>query len=135
MTLRDDALVLLGLSCPYCGRPTALVDSSLIYGKSYDCKCYYCEPCQAWVGCHKGSYKAMGRLANKELRALKHQAHEAFDPIWKEGHLPRTKAYELLSVAFGLPIEQTHIGMFDEDMCRKVINVATTLYNSVCNGT
>lgn len=135
MTLNDDALVLLGLSCPYCGRPTELVDSSRIYGKSYDCKCYYCEPCQAWVGCHKGTDKAMGRLANKELRALKHQAHEAFDPIWKDGHLPRVKAYERLSAVFGLPIEQTHIGMFNEDMCRKVISVSASIYKSVSNGT
>lgn len=77
----------------------------------------------------------MGRLANKELRALKHQAHEAFDPIWKEGHLPRTAAYEVLSAAFGLPTEQTHIGMFDEDMCRKVIELSSTIYKFIVSGT
>lgn len=83
MHLKDDPLVLLGWSCPYCGNPTKLVEDTQIYGRSYGTKCYVCEPCGAWVGCHKGTDKALGRVANKELRQLKHQAHEAFDPLWK----------------------------------------------------
>lgn len=130
MTLKDDPLVLCGWSCPYCGNPTKLVEDSQIYGRSYGTLCYICEPCGAWVGCHKGTNKALGRVANKELRELKHQAHEAFDPLWKDGHIPRTAAYDILSVAFGLPTEQTHIGMFDEDMCCKVIQLSNILlYN------
>lgn len=127
MTLKDDPIVLRGWSCPYCGSPTKLVDDTEIYGRSYGTKCYVCKPCGAWVGCHKNSDKALGRVANKELRQLKHQAHEAFDPLWKDGYLPRTAAYEVLSVAFGLPIEQTHIGMFDEDLCRKVISLSNII--------
>lgn len=123
----DDLLVTLGLSCPYCGAPTQLVDDMDVYGRSYGSKCYICKPCDAWVGCHKGTDKSLGRVANKELRVLKHQAHEAFDPIWEEGHLPRNAAYTVLSVAFGLPPEQTHIGMFDEDMCRKVISLSNII--------
>lgn len=128
MTLKDDPIVLLGWSCPYCGNPTKLVDSSEIYGRSIGGKCWYCKPCQAWVGCHKDSDRALGRVANKRLRQLKHQAHEAFDPIWKEGHLSRSAAYELLSVAFDLPPEQTHIGMFDEELCEKVIVLSKVIY-------
>lgn len=131
MNLNDDPLVLLGWSCPYCGNPTKLVDDSQIYGRSYGTKCYICEPCGAWVGCHKNSDKALGRVANKELRELKHRAHEAFDPLWKEGHLPRTAAYEVLSAAFNLPTEQTHIGMFNEDMCRKVIALSNIIFKLI----
>ena len=127
MTLENDPLELLGLSCPYCGCPTALVDDSVIYGRSYGSRCYICRPCDAWVGCHKGSDKALGRVANKELRKLKHQAHEAFDPIWKDNYLPRKAAYEILSIAFGLPPEQTHIGMFNEDMCSNVISLSNVI--------
>lgn len=127
MTLKDDPIVLLGWSCPYCGAPTKLVDDTEIYGRSFGTKCYICKPCGAWVGCHKGTDKALGRLANKELRELKHQAHEAFDPLWKDGYLPRTAAYEVLSTAFDLPTEQTHIGMFDEEMCRKVISLSNII--------
>lgn len=46
---------------------------------------------------------------------------------FRPGHLPRTAAYEVLSIAFGLPAEQTHIGMFDEDMCRKVISLSNII--------
>lgn len=133
MNLKDDPIVLLGWSCPYCGNPTKLVDDSKIYGQSYGSKCYVCEPCGAWVGCHKNSDKALGRVANKELRRLKHQAHEAFDPIWKEGHLSRQKAYQILSESFGLPIEQTHIGMFDEQLCKKVIEYSNVILNQIQN--
>ena len=127
MELKDDTLVIHGWSCPYCGPPTKLVEDTEIYGKSYGTKCYVCRPCNAWVGCHKGTNQSLGRIANKELRELKHQAHEAFDPIWKEGFLPRTEAYRILSLAFELPIEHTHIGMFDEELCRKVIALSKVI--------
>ena len=90
-----------------------------------------CKPCGAWVGCHKGTTKALGRIANKELRQLKHQAHEAFDPIWQKGRVSRSEAYEILSIALGLPIWQTHIGMFDETMCRRVIEVSNIILKYV----
>lgn len=128
MTLKDDPLVLRGWSCPYCGAPTQLVDDTEIYGRSFGTRCYVCRPCGAWVGCHKGTDRALGRIADKNLRELKHNAHEAFDPIWKEGYLPRSAAYEVLSVAFGLSPEQTHIGMFNEDMCRIVIKLSKVIY-------
>ncbi len=134
MNLKDDALVLLGWSCPYCGMPTTLVDSAVIYGKSYDGKCYYCKPCQAWVGCHKGTDKAMGRVANKKLRELKHQAHGIFDRIWKEGYvINRVEAYEILSNYLGLPKEQTHIGMFDEEMCHRTIEFSSMYLTEIEN--
>lgn len=127
MDLKDDALVIHGWSCPYCGAPTQLVDDSEIYGRSFGTKCYICKPCGAWVGCHKGSEQALGRIANRELRALKHQAHLAFDPLWKEGHMSRTTAYGILSRALKLPIEHTHIGMFDESLCRRVISISNAI--------
>ena len=127
MTLKDDILVLHGWSCPYCGNATQLVDDTEIYGVSYGGKYYICKPCDAWVGCHKGTDKALGRIADKNLRELKRKAHEEFDPIWKDGILPRSKAYEVLSIAFELPIEYTHIGMFDEELCRKVIALSKVI--------
>ena len=125
--LKDDPIVLLGWSCPYCGSPTQLVNDSEIYGKSFGTKCYVCRPCKAWVGCHKGTDKALGRVADSALRELKHKAHDVFDRIWKEKYLSRTEAYEILSIAFDLPSEQTHIGMFDEDLCRKTIDLSDVI--------
>ena len=133
MTLKDDALVLCGWSCPYCGYPTELADSKEIYGTSHGWM-YICRRCQAGVGCHKGTTRSLGRVADKELRRLKHLAHEAFDPLWKSGLLPRRAAYEILSIAFDLPEEQTHIGMFDPDMCRKVISLSKVIMKLLQNG-
>ncbi|MCM1141059.1 MAG: DUF3268 family zinc-finger domain-containing protein [Muribaculum sp.] len=129
MTLKDDPIVLLGWSCPYCGNPTKLVSSSEIYGRDIGGKYWYCKPCQAWVGCYRGTSKAMGRLANKRLRKLKRQAHEALDPIWKKGIMSRSEAYRLFSRILGIPKENTHIGMFDEELCEKVIELSKMLYD------
>ena len=125
--MTDDILVLHGLSCPYCGFPTQLVDDTEIYGRSFGTKCFICRDCQAWVGCHKGTTTALGRVANKRLRGLKHQAHEAFDPLWKNGWLPRKEAYHVLSIAFQLAPEYTHIGMFDEEMCEKTVRLSNVI--------
>lgn len=110
--------------CPYCGRKAELVDSKIIYGKSYG-KIYLCRNCMAYVGTHKGTNKPLGRLANAELREWKKAAHAAFDPIWKYGQFKgdRNAAYRWLSKKMGLPVERTHIGMFDVPECKAVIAI------------
>jgi hypothetical protein len=56
--------ILSGKICPYCKAKTSFVDSSLIYNKSYG-MIYICFECDAYVGCHKGTDKAKGSLANR----------------------------------------------------------------------
>ena len=58
-----------------------------------------------------------------ELRGLKMAAHKAFDPLWSSGKMSRAKAYKWLGKRLNLTPENTHIGMFDEQMCREVIKV------------
>lgn len=118
-----------GKICPYCKKPSILTDSSVIYGKSYG-MIYLCKPCDAYAGVHKGTVEALGRLANAELRKLKKQAHAAFDPIWQTNLMTRSEAYKCLSRGLGTPIEYTHIGMFGEDTCRKVIELSQILINN-----
>ena len=91
---------------------------------------YLCRPCNAYVGVHKGTNQALGRLANAELRELKKQAHKHFDPIWQkelnEGYKvkhARKMAYLWLSKGMNLSVEETHIGMFDVDQCRLAIEL------------
>lgn len=107
--------------CPYCGRAAQLVDSAVIYGRSYG-TIWLCAPCDAYVGCHKNSKKhaPLGRLANAELRALKMKAHAAFDPLWKEGKMARNEAYRHLQELLG-ETHLVHIGFSDEAMCRRII--------------
>ena len=71
------------LCCQYCKRQTELLDSKIIYGKSYGL-IYLCKPCKAWVGVHQGTDKPKGDVANVELRQLRIEAHKYFDFLWKE---------------------------------------------------
>lgn len=118
--------IMEGKICPYCKQKTKYVDSKIIYKKSYGF-IYYCEKDDAYVGVHKGTNVALGRVANKELRERKKQAHDKFDQIWQKGIMTRSEAYKWLSRKLFLNPEHTHIGMFGELTCRKVIYHATML--------
>ena len=111
--------------CDYCGTPADFVDSAMVYGRSYG-MIYLCPHCHAYVGVHKGSDKPLGRLANAELRAWKSAAHAVFDKLWQYGgpfYHQRGGAYRWLSEKMGLPMEKTHIGMFDVPECKRVIDI------------
>jgi len=105
--------------CPYCNKDAVLVDSSVVYGKSYG-NIWLCAPCKAYVGCHKRTNKPLGRLADAELRTWKKMAHQHFDPLWKQGFMTRGEAYQWLAKKMGIPRKKCHIGMFDIDQCKQV---------------
>lgn len=110
------------------------MDSKIIYhGRSYG-MIYICRPCDAYVGVHDGSDAPMGSLANAELRYWRRLAHAAFDPLWQSGRFYRHRntAYSWLSEKMGLPKEKTHIGMFDVEACKKLINIIS---QEICGGT
>lgn len=81
----------------------------------------------------------MGRLANAELRAAKRAAHDAFDPTWKTfsvwkrhpaftpdakyDNARRKALYRWLAKAMSIPEAQCHIGMFDVEECKRVIEL------------
>ena len=110
------------------------VDSSVVYGTSAG-MIYFCEPCYAYVGVHKGTDNALGRLANKKLRELKKEAHFYFDKIAKTGYINqiwkefipnignRNKAYLWLSKQMSIDVELCHIGYFDAQQCQQVIAI------------
>ena len=52
-------------------------------------------------------------------------AHASFDPLWKTGPFRgrRKAAYGWLAGQMGLPVEKTHIGMFDVPQCQEVIKI------------
>lgn len=124
--------ILSGKQCPYCNGKSELVDSSVIYGKSYG-MIYLCKPCNAYCGVHKGTTIALGRLANKKLRELKKQAHLYFDMTWdgKTGVMARTEAYGWLSALLGISKDETHIGMFTEKQCEDTIYFSKQLLNDM----
>lgn len=115
--------VLNGRICPYCCQDSIYVDSAELYGGKSFGMVYLCEPCQAWVGVHRETDNALGRLADSMLRRWKRKAHEAFDPLWKGGGFKRNEAYGWLAKKLAIPIEYCHIGYFDVFLCKRVTEV------------
>ena len=117
--------------CPYCHRRATLENGSIIYPHRPDLhvKLFWVCPgsCDAWVGCHPGTTRSMGRIANKELRQAKIRAHDVFNPIFKDGRMTRGEAYRWLAEKLGIPREECHIGMFDVDGCRRVVEACKNL--------
>ena len=115
--------------CRYCGGAIRLVPAKNIYGDSvYKLgleheSVYQCQNCNARVGCHKGTTRPLGNVANETLRLKRMETHKVFDAFWKSNHMSRTQAYKWLSQQLRLPEKQSHIGGFEMDQCQKVIEL------------
>jgi zinc-finger-containing domain len=112
--------------CPYCGVDAKLITGDVIYRSRpdlSDLRFYFCKPCDAYVGTHKGTLNPLGRMANAELRKARMAAHAKFDPLWKSGGMKRNEAYKKLSDLLGIHVSQCHIAMFELDMCKRVLEV------------
>lgn len=112
--------------CWYCGQETEMVRGREIYPHRKDLankKFMLCRPCMAYVGCHLGTGRPLGNVANAELREVRMRVHKAFDPIWKSGKMRRNQAYSWLSAETGIPKDRCHIGMMDADDCRRCLEV------------
>ncbi|WP_028492623.1 zinc-finger-containing protein [Thioalkalivibrio sp. ALE19] len=114
--------------CPYCGERSERVTGAEVYphrpdlaGKAF----YQCAPCDARVGCHPGTNKPLGRLANAALRRAKSRAHKAFDGLWRDGSMTRSEAYAWLAEQMDLPVKRCHIGQFDEAQCEQVVTICS----------
>jgi hypothetical protein len=78
---------------------------------------------------------ALGRLANAELRQWRIAAHQAFDPLWQakmareriSRNQARTAGYRWLAGRIGINLDQCHIGAFDIDECKKVVELCRPL--------
>jgi len=120
--------------CPYCLSETKIVDEAFIYGKTYKGRNIYCcvkyPKCDAYVGSHEDGLP-LGRLADKRLRGFKNSAHKYFDKIWQEGLKDRSELYSDLSIYLKIPPHFTHIGMFQEHTCKRVIYWAINIYQKL----
>lgn len=111
------------LECPMCGASARLVNSKQIYGKYFGLM-WVCEnypECNCYVGCHMGTTKPLGNLANKATRKARMRAHSVFDKLWKDGIMPRKIAYE--EAAYLMGKYPFHIGELSEQECNKFINL------------
>lgn len=80
--------------CAHCGGECRLTDGKEIYPHRQDLavlRFWMCNPCDAYVGCHKPGMsdnnplgdKPLGTAANAELRKLRQQVHGVVDPLWQ----------------------------------------------------
>lgn len=124
--------VYAGKVCPYCKGKTKLMPDSYVYnGRSYGNQVMVCGNypyCDSYVGTHKEDNTALGRLANKELRTARKEAHKHFDLIWKEKLVDRDDLYYELSEELGIDLDHTHIGWFGKKNCYNVVEWAKAYY-------
>lgn len=125
--------------CRYCQQPATLVRHGEVgypYRSSYG-PMWVCVPCNAWVGCHPGTEKPLGGLANAELRAWKIKAHAAFDPLW-HGKMRRDRCtkgkarragYAWLAKELSIDVKKCHIGYMNIDECRRVVEICEAVFN------
>lgn len=120
--------------CPYCGAASVLTTGAVLYPHRPDLHhrpFYHCAPCKAWVGCHPGTTKPLGRLADAELRRAKSAAHAAFDRLWKakmrrdgcSKRKARGAGYAWLAKQLEIDPARCHIGMMDVETCRRVAEI------------
>lgn len=67
---------------------------------------------------HRSTAAAGSRLAQLQV-----QAHRELDQMWKGGGMSRTACYRWLAGRMNMPLENCHIGMFDEAECERVIAI------------
>lgn len=118
--------------CRYCGGIIKLVPAQAVYGESTKRLgmtgqyLYQCQNCNARVGCHKGTTRPLGNVANEVLRLKRRETHQVFDSFWQSSGMSRTKAYKWLAQEMGLSEKDAHIGGFEMDQCQQVIDLCET---------
>lgn len=110
-----------------CGRDAELVGGIVIYpnrGDLHDRNFWLCRPCNAYVGCVKGSTYTLGTLAGPKLRMLRIKAHAAIDPIWKSAPFPkkaRIDVYAWMCWKLDASQDEMHVGRAGEALCGWII--------------
>lgn len=122
-----EKLIIQGRYCPDCNCATVLRNQREIYGGNRTGRLYYCPSCGASVHCHPGTERAMGRVADSELRRLRHIAHIWFDALWiNKLKKSRFNAYSWLTLKLDMNKDNVHIGYFDKETCRCVIEICAS---------
>ena len=116
--------------CRYCGSVIRLVTAESIYGAEAAKRLklmgefiYQCQNCNARVGCHRGTTRPLGNVANETLRLKRTETHQVFDTYWRRQGMTRTAAYRWLAKRLHLSAEKAHIGSFEMEQCQKVIDL------------
>ena len=117
--------------CPYCGGSAVLRSADGIYRDNpNDTMLYVCSRyprCDAYVRIQPGTTRPIGSLANRELRALRKEAHRHFDRLHSDGIMTKQEAYSWLAALLQAPLSEAHIGYLSEYSCNQVIRESRKL--------
>jgi len=115
--------------CPYCKGEVVLTENDALYGrkiyKNNNCNIYLCFACMASIGTHMDGITPLGTMADKELKTLRKQAHDLFDPFWNS-KAQRDALYKWLAKRLGIKPEDCHFGHFDKECVRRAIAILET---------
>lgn len=59
-------------------------------------------------------------LVDGPTHAARRIAHEAFDQLWRDGHMSRAKAYRKLRQQLGIPERDCHIKLMPRELAERV---------------
>lgn len=116
-----------------CDTDADLVTGAVIYPHRRDLARLHfwrCSKCGAYTGTHVDSptRAPKGRLADEQLRALRIEAHAAFDPLWRQGAMSRKSAYRWAARALDKD-GKFHIGWASADELRRLVREIDTTFN------
>ncbi|WP_347136434.1 zinc-finger-containing protein [[Clostridium] symbiosum] len=115
--------------CNICGEKVEYISNAEIYGRQYGSGfCYRCTACGAYVGTHKPwPDKAMGILANAEMREWKIRCHDLFDSFWRQSgkgmQKRRQKLYRRLAEEMGIAVTECHFGYFKLEQLKQAYTI------------
>lgn len=115
-------------TCNLCGGRVECISNDKIYGRRYGSGyCYRCTECGAYVGTHKPwPDKALGILADAEMRDWKMKCHGLFDALWKDAKNRRKRRRQLyirLAGEMGISVEACHFGYFDLQQLKRAYQI------------
>lgn len=120
--------------CPYCQATAKLVTGKTILPKHtvlHADKMWFCEPCKAFAMCYKKENipygrtgnEPIGHLANISLWRLRSRANKLFQYFSEEANYTQEQAYSWLSQKLEIQSEYCILTNFDEETCKKVIEL------------
>src|SRR6478672_866777 len=107
-----------GIACGDCGAPMRLrtrnSDGKPFWG------CSRWPTCQGTHGAHPDG-EPYGVPADKETRQARIEAHRVFAAAWRARGMTKGQAYAWLSDMMGISRNAAHIGRFNAEWCRKLV--------------
>lgn len=66
-------------------------------------------------------------MVDRDTHEARKAAHTAFDPLWREGHVSRSKAYKRLADEMQMSREECHMKLMSVTQARMVPAIAAKL--------